>query len=85
MLLQKIRSFFKKDNSKPDQKATGVVERMYRSKGYGFIKTKERSSSIFVHFSDTIDKINVGKKVRFRLKETDKGLRATDVKLVHSR
>ncbi|NIO03817.1 MAG: cold shock domain-containing protein [Proteobacteria bacterium] len=65
--------------------ARGQVKWFSEKKGYGFI-TREDGDDIFVHFS-AINKegfrtLHEGDEVEFEISEGEKGLQATDVKVV---
>jgi CspA family cold shock protein len=65
--------------------ARGQVKWFSEKKGYGFI-TREDGDDIFVHFS-AINKegfrtLHEGDQVEFEISEGEKGLQATDVKVV---
>ena len=80
-LIQWIKSFFvseKTDVTKEVQ--TGLLKFYNRSKGYGFIYSKE-SKKIFVHVTDMKDRIKVGDKVVFEVEKNNKGFRARNVEL----
>ena len=65
--------------------ARGQVKWFSEKKGYGFI-SREDGDDIFVHYS-AIDKdgfktLHEGDEVEFEISQGEKGLHATDVKLV---
>ncbi len=65
--------------------ARGQVKWFSEKKGYGFI-TREDGDDIFVHFS-AINKegfrtLHEGDEVEFEISEGEKGLQATDVKVL---
>jgi len=65
-----------------DGRETGVVKWFNVSKGFGFI-TREEGDDIFVHFRSIRGRghrsLRQGQKVRFSVREGDKGLQAEDV------
>ena len=69
---------------KADPKANisiGHLKFYNRSKGYGFIYSKDTSKKIFVHVSDMKDRLKVGDKVQFEVEKNAKGFRARNVYL----
>lgn len=69
-----------------DGRETGIVKWFNVSKGFGFI-TREEGDDIFVHFRSIRGRghrsLRQGQKVRFSVREGDKGLQAEDVSAVH--
>ena len=61
----------------------GKVIRFNKNKGFGFIKTSD-DKDVFFHYSELVREgfkdIAVGSDVEFDVLETDKGLRAANVK-----
>lgn len=61
----------------------GKVIRFNKNKGFGFIKTSD-DKDVFFHYSELVMEgfkdIAVGSDVEFDVVETEKGLRATNVK-----
>ena len=61
----------------------GKVIRFNKNKGFGFIKTSD-DKDVFFHYSELVMEgfkdIAVGSDVEFDVKETEKGLRASNVK-----
>ena len=64
---------------------TGKVKKFNNEKGYGFIKTDE-GKDLFFHYSELqmegFKTVNAGQKVEFEIIETEKGLRAINIKVV---
>ncbi len=67
------------------EKLKGKIKKFNNEKGYGFI-IAEGYNDIFVHYSEIIQEgyktLNAGDSVEFKLKETEKGLQATEVKTI---
>lgn len=63
----------------------GIVERLVRERGFGFIRS-ERGESVFFHRTALpgaeFDRLEQGSRVEFEDTMGDKGLRATRVRLV---
>jgi len=63
-------------------KFKGVVKWFNASKGYGFIQ-REDGEDVFVHFSaiegEGYKTLEEGQKVEFEVRETSKGVQATNV------
>ncbi len=61
----------------------GKVIRFNKNKGFGFIKTSD-DKDVFFHYSELVMEgfkdIAVGSDVEFDVVETEKGLRASNVK-----
>ena len=62
----------------------GKVKFFNESKGFGFIIEETSGEDYFVHASDLIDTdtINTDEEVTFEIEETNRGFKATNVKLV---
>ena len=62
----------------------GTVKRWLIGRGYGFIEPDEGSNDIFVHHSEIgeLYELQEGQRVEFEIETTEKGPRATGVKLV---
>lgn len=63
----------------------GIVERLVRERGFGFIRS-ERGESLFFHRSalsgGEFDRLEQGDRVEFEETMGEKGLKATSVRLV---
>lgn len=63
----------------------GKVKRFNNEKGYGFIKT-ENGKDLFFHYSELqmegYKTVEQGQNVEFEVIETEKGLRAVNIKIV---
>ena len=63
----------------------GKVKWFSSEKGYGFIKTDE-GKDLFFHYSELqmegFKTVNAGQTVEFEVIETEKGLRAVNIKVV---
>jgi CspA family cold shock protein len=68
--------------------STGVIRRLVRDRGFGFIKCGE-GQEVFFHRSEIqtvpFSSIRKGQSVQFKVGLTPKGLRALDVKPVNER
>lgn len=78
MLIDRLkRLFFVREKSKK----TGILRYFNRSRGYGFIASKQTSKDVFAHISEMEEKVKVGEKVKFELEFTEKGLKARNIEL----
>jgi len=63
----------------------GKVKRFNNEKGYGFIKT-ENGKDLFFHYSELqmegYKTVETGQSVEFEVIETEKGLRAVNIRIV---
>ena len=63
----------------------GLVKNFNKEKGYGFI-TADEGQDIFFHYSelkmDGFKTVSPSQKVEFDVEETEKGLRAVNIRLV---
>lgn len=63
----------------------GKVKNFNNGKGFGFIKTEE-GKDLFFHYSELqmegFKTVNPGQTVEFEVIETEKGLRAVNIKIV---
>jgi len=59
----------------------GTVKRWVIDKGFGFIETKKRNTSVFVHHSDLVNAayLREGEKVQFDIEKTRNGFKAINV------
>lgn len=68
------------------QETMGLVTKIFREEGYGFIKTIDDAEDIYFHqnsvLNDDFDRIEIGTGVRFFSEEGDRGLQASTVKIV---
>ena len=66
-------------------KMLGKVKNFNNEKGYGFIKT-ENGKDLFFHYSELqmegYKTVNSGANVEFEVIETEKGLRAVNIKII---
>lgn len=69
----------------PDQELGGIVEKLFREEGYGFIRTVE-GQEIYFHrnsvLNDDFDRLDVGTGVRFVTEEGEKGPQASTVQII---
>ncbi|MFD7923672.1 cold-shock protein [Streptomyces sp. NPDC059740] len=66
---------------------TGKVVRFDDMRGYGFIAPDDGSGDIFVHVNDLLDdkhQFRSGLRVAFEVEEGDRGLKASEVRIVDS-
>ena len=67
----------------------GRVKTFNKQKGYGFINSDEIDGDIFFHYSSIVMEgfktIEVGAEVEFNLEKTDKGQRASNVKVIENK
>ena len=62
--------------------SNGTVKFFNISKGFGFITPDDGAKDVFVHQSALTDKIAEGDQVSFEIEETEKGLKAVNVRLI---
>ena len=62
--------------------SNGTVKFFNNSKGFGFITPDEGGKDVFVHINNLTDEITEGDKVSFDVEESQKGLNATNVKVI---
>ncbi|WP_328797948.1 cold-shock protein [Marinobacterium alkalitolerans] len=74
------------ESDEDDSRELGVVKWFNVSKGFGFI-TRDNGDDVFVHFRNIRGRghrsLNEGQKVRFNVRESEKGLQAEDVSVVN--
>lgn len=74
------------ESDEDDARELGVVKWFNVSKGFGFI-TRDNGDDVFVHFRNIRGRghrsLNEGQKVRFNVRESEKGLQAEDVSVVN--
>ncbi|MEI7801418.1 MAG: cold shock domain-containing protein [Bacteroidota bacterium] len=70
------------DRPQVNNQRTGTVTFFNHDKGFGFIKDIESEDSIFVHVSQTSDKLNENDTVSFEIGSGPKGPSANNVKKV---
>ena len=71
--------------SHPEQELAGVVVRLFREQGYGFIKGTDNREIYFHKNSlpaDSFDRLRVGTGVQWEEQEGEKGPQATTVRIV---
>lgn len=70
-----------------DDRETGSVKWFNVSKGFGFI-TRENGDDVFVHFRNIRGRghrsLNEGQRVKFHVRQSDKGLQAEDVSILRT-
>jgi CspA family cold shock protein len=71
--------------SEDDDRESGSVKWFNVSKGFGFI-TRENGDDVFVHFRNIRGRghrsLNEGQRVKFYVRQSDKGLQAEDVSIL---
>ena len=80
MIIDFIKGLFSSNKVKGTKE--GTVKFFNNKKGFGFITIKDTDEEIFVHTTNLIDKIREKNKVTFNVEKTDKGLVATNVRVV---
>ncbi|MBR9919427.1 MAG: cold shock domain-containing protein [Bacteroidetes bacterium] len=85
-LLERIIAFFdrKKPGQSVEKEKTGFIKSFNRSRGYGFIYSKDLSKRIFVHITEIKDRFRVGDRVKFELSTNSKGFIAKNVVKIQS-
>lgn len=68
------------------QDTMGLVTKLFRDEGYGFIKTVDDAQDIYFHqnsvLNDDFDRLEIGTGVRFFAEEGDQGMQASTVQIV---
>jgi CspA family cold shock protein len=81
MLIDRLKKmFFVKDK----RKKTGFLKYYNRSRGYGFIRSKQTSKDVFAHVTDMEQRIKVGERVKFEVEFTQRGLQARNIEPVEA-
>lgn len=62
--------------------SNGTVKFFNETKGFGFITPDQGGKDVFVHSTGLKDEIRDGDKVTYEVKETPKGLSASNVRVV---
>jgi len=62
----------------------GIVKKWLDGRGFGFIEVDDSEDAVFVHHSELQGTYSLmsGQKVEFEVEDSDKGPRATDVKVI---
>jgi cold shock CspA family protein len=60
----------------------GIITFFNEAKGYGFIKDRETSQSVFVHVNELEGPVKENDRVTFETEKTPKGLNALRVKII---
>lgn len=86
-IFTKLGNLFKPKEGKQEKQEiqgtikTGSINFFNRSRGYGFIKSKENSTKIFFHITEIEGRFRIGDQVKFKLDRNAKGLVARNVEL----
>jgi len=72
----------KEDLEDDDAALVGKVDFYDSSRGYGFIKSMDRSDKYFFHRSSMIDEVGEGDVVNYEIIRGTKGMNAINIKLV---
>ena len=62
----------------------GIVKKWLDDRGFGFIEVDDSDDDVFVHHSELQGAYSLmsGQKVEFEIEDSDKGPRATNVKVI---
>ena len=60
----------------------GTVKFFNNVRGFGFIAPDDGGEDVFAHKSNLVDEITEGDKVSYDVEESEKGLRAINVKVI---
>ncbi len=60
---------------------TGTITRFVEDKGFGFIKTEDSRDDVFFHHSAFDGEPREGMTVEFQIQDSDRGPRATNVRV----
>ncbi|WP_458626535.1 cold-shock protein [Winogradskyella sp. PC D3.3] len=79
-----IRNFINKlfNLNKGSETKEGTVKFFNAKKGFGFITLNDTKEEIFVHTTNVVGKIREKNKVTFNIEKGEKGLIATNVRVV---
>ncbi len=64
-------------------KMVGEISHFNYRKGYGFIEVPKMENRIFLHVSELSGKARKGKKVEFKVEQTDKGVKAKEAVILN--
>ncbi|SDS34518.1 cold-shock DNA-binding protein family [Formosa sp. Hel1_31_208] len=70
------------NTNKVNNMKEGTVKFFNNSKGFGFINIKDTEEDVFVHSTNLIDEIRENDQVTFDVEKGEKGLSATNVRLM---
>lgn len=84
--LRKLRDIQNREVKRhPEQEVNGIVDKLYRQEGYGFIRT-ESTSQVYFHrnavLHNKFDRLHLGDGVHFNSEEGEQGPQATTVRLI---
>lgn len=86
---RQLREYKKKQQGKvkvhPEQETVALVVKLFRDKGYGFLKTPEGVELYFHRHSilhDDFDRLEIGTAVRYVMEAGEKGPQASTVQIV---